>query len=75
MGNVVQVLGIAVVAAIITAVGAVLAELLTLSNWVVSGALQLAGGVLTAIVAVELLPPAAIALPLIRGRPRVLGFP
>ncbi|MET9019619.1 hypothetical protein ABZV93_06540 [Actinopolymorpha sp. NPDC004070] len=64
MGSVLPVLGIAGLAAAITGVGAVLAELLTLSNRVVSSALQLAAGVLVAIVFVDLLPPAVRGLPL-----------
>ncbi|GAA2760869.1 ZIP family metal transporter [Actinopolymorpha rutila] len=64
MSSVLRVLGIAGLAAAITGVGAVLGELLTLSNRVVSGALQLAAGVLVAIVFVDLLPPAVRGLAL-----------
>jgi ZIP family zinc transporter len=54
--EVLQVLGIAIVGAIITGLGAPAAELWTVRNPVVSGALQLAAGILTGIVLVDLLP-------------------
>ncbi|MBV9577584.1 MAG: ZIP family metal transporter [Chloroflexi bacterium] len=59
-----QVLGVALLAAVLTALGAPLAETQTLSNQVVSGALQLAAGLLTGIVLIELLPDALAVLPL-----------
>jgi ZIP family zinc transporter len=56
MTEALQVLGIAIVGAIITALGAPAAELWTVRNQVVSGALQLAAGILTGIVLADLLP-------------------
>jgi ZIP family zinc transporter len=64
MIDAVQVLGIALVGAIITALGAPLAETRSVPNPVVSGALQLAGGILTGIVLVDLLPAPLAGLPL-----------
>jgi ZIP family zinc transporter len=59
-----QVLGIATLGAIITALGAPIAEMRTVRNSVVSGALQLAAGILTGIVLVDLLPAPLSGLPL-----------
>src|SRR3954454_14949835 len=59
-----QVLGIAVLSACITSIGAPIAELRSLRNPVLSGALQLAAGILTGIVLVSLLPEPLASLPL-----------
>jgi ZIP family zinc transporter len=59
-----EVAGVALVAALITCLGAPLAEVRTFSSPVVSGALQLAAGMLTGIVVVELLPEPLESLPL-----------
>lgn len=64
MTDILQVAGIGLVAAFITCLGAPLAEIRTLSNPVVSGALQLAAGILTGIVLIELLPEPLETLPL-----------
>src|SRR4051794_25383264 len=54
--EVLQVLGIAVLSACITCCGAPIAEMRAVRNPVLSGALQLAAGILTGIVLVDLLP-------------------
>jgi len=64
MTDLLYILGIALVAAVITCLGGPLAETGTLSNTVVSGALQLAAGMLTGIVLIELLPAPMETLPL-----------
>jgi zinc transporter ZupT len=60
----VQVAGAALVAALLTCLGAPLAETRTFSSQVVSGALQLAAGIVTGIVVVEPLPEPPETLPL-----------
>src|SRR5262245_12661744 len=65
------VLGISCVAALLTYVGAPLAERFTVPHRVVSAALQFAAGIITALVAFTLMPPA------VRNGPEigvVLGF-
>lgn len=57
------VLGIAFVASFLTYLGAPLAERFDVPHRIVSGALQFAAGVLTAVVAVSLMPPAVRAGP------------
>jgi ZIP family zinc transporter len=52
------VLGIAFIAALLTSVGAPLAERIDVSRRVIGGALQLVAGVITALVAFSLMPPA-----------------
>ncbi len=64
MTEILHVVGIGLVAAIITCLGGPVAEARTLSNPVVSGALQLAAGMLTGIVLMELLPEPLETLPL-----------
>jgi ZIP family zinc transporter len=61
--EILKVVGIGLVAAILTSLGAPLAEARTLSSPVVSGALQLAAGLLTGIVLIELLPEPFMTLP------------
>jgi len=57
------VLGIALLASFLTYLGAPIAERFDVSHKVVSGALQFASGIITALVAFSLMPPA------IRGGP------
>jgi ZIP family zinc transporter len=64
MMEVLQVLGIALLGAALTLLGAPIAEVWTLRNPVLSGALQLAAGILTGIVFVDLIPDAFRTLPL-----------
>jgi ZIP family zinc transporter len=71
MNDFLLVLGISCVAALLTYVGAPLAERFTVPHHVVSAALQFAAGIITALVAFTLMPPA------VRNGPEVgvvLGF-
>jgi ZIP family zinc transporter len=81
MTEVLQVAGIALVAAVLTALGAPVAEARTLSSPFVSGALQLAAGILTGIVFMELLPepfeslqPATVSIAFCLGAAAFVGF-
>lgn len=62
MSEIPQAVGIGLLAATITSVGAPLAKLTPLPNRVVSGALQFAAGILAGLVLFELLPPAIESL-------------
>jgi zinc transporter, ZIP family len=66
MSDFLLVVGIAVVAAFLTYLGAPVAERFDVPHRVVSAALQFAGGVITAIVVLSLMPPA------VRGGPALL---
>lgn len=71
MNDFLIVLGISLIAALLTYVGAPLAERFTVPHRVVSAALQFAAGIITALVAFTLMPPA------VRNGPQVgvvLGF-
>jgi ZIP family zinc transporter len=58
MNEFVLVIGISALAAVLTFLGAPLAERFDVPNRIVSGALQFAAGIITALVAITLMPPA-----------------